>query len=63
MGQAGMGRAGMVLDLVAEFVMCRVCYGPSLSWAEFVIGRDVPESIVLAVQIISESAKYSKHLY
>ena len=24
--------------------MGRVCYGPSLSWAEFVMGRDVPES-------------------
>ena len=39
-----MGRVGMVLDLVAEFVMGRVCQGPSLSWAEFVMGRDVPES-------------------
>ena len=35
----------MVLDLVAEFVMGRVCQGPSLSWAEFVMGRDVPESV------------------
>ena len=34
----------MVRDLVAELVMGRVCYGPSLSWAEFVMGRDVPES-------------------
>ena len=32
----------MVLVLVAEFVMGRVCQGPSLSWAEFVMGRDVP---------------------
>ena len=40
-----MGRVGMGLDLVAEFVMGRVCQGPSLSWAEFVMGRDVPESI------------------
>ena len=39
-----MGRVSMVLDLVAEFVMGRVCQGPSLSWAEFVMGRDVPES-------------------
>ena len=39
-----MGRVGMVLVLVAEFVMGRVCQGPSLSWAEFVMGRDVPES-------------------
>ena len=31
-------------DLVAELVMGRVCYGPSLSWAEFVMGRGVPES-------------------
>ena len=37
----------MVLDLVAEFVMGRVCQGPSLSWAEFFMGRDVPESIKL----------------
>ena len=42
-----MGRVGMVLDLVAEFVMGRVCQGPSLSWAEFVMGRDVPESLIL----------------
>ena len=35
----------MVRDLVAELVMGRVCYGPSLSWAEFVMGRDVPESL------------------
>ena len=35
----------MVRNLVAELVMGRVCYGPSLSWAEFVMGRDVPESI------------------
>ena len=27
--------------LVAELVMGRVGYGPSLSWAEFVMGRDV----------------------
>ena len=26
--------------------MGRVCYGPSLSWAEFVMGRDVPESLL-----------------
>ena len=29
-----MGRVEMVLDLVAEFVMGRVCHGPSLLWAE-----------------------------
>ena len=40
-----MGRVCMVRDLVAELVMGRVCYGPSLSWAEFVMGRDVPESV------------------
>ena len=40
-----MGRVCMVRDLVAELVMSRVCYGPSLSWAEFVMGRDVPESV------------------
>ena len=34
----------MVRDLVAELVMGRVCYWPSLSWAEFVKGRDVTES-------------------
>ena len=44
MGRVCMGRVSMVLDLVAEFVMGRVCQGPSLSWAEFVMGRDVPES-------------------
>ena len=43
-GRVGMGQVGMVLDLVAEFVMGRVCQGPSLSWAKFVMGRDVPES-------------------
>ena len=37
-----MGRVCMVRGLVAELVMGRVCYGPSLSWAEFVMGRDVP---------------------
>ena len=36
----------MVRDLVAELVMGRVCYGPSMSWAEFVMGRDVPESFI-----------------
>ena len=40
-----MGRACMGRDLVAELVMGRVCYGPSLSWAEFVMGRDVTESL------------------
>ena len=39
-----MGRVCVVRDLVAELVMGRVCYGPSLSWAEFVMGRYVPES-------------------
>ena len=42
-----MGRVCMVRDLVAEFAMGRVCHGPSLSWADFVMGRDVPESIQL----------------
>ena len=41
----------MVIDLLAEFVMGRVCQGPSLSWAEFVMGRDVPESFVLSFNI------------
>ena len=36
----------MYNKLVAELVMGRICmgrvgYGPSLSWAEFVMGRDV----------------------
>ena len=31
----------MYNKLVAELVMDRVGYGPSLSWAEFVMGRDV----------------------
>ena len=44
-----MGRVCMVRDLVAELVMGRVCYGPSLSWAEFVMGRDVPESSLLVM--------------
>ena len=43
-GRVCMGRVCMVRDLVAELVMGRVCYGPSLSRAEFVMGRDVPES-------------------
>ena len=42
----------MVRDLVAEWVMGRVCYGPSLPWAEFVMGRDVPDSCRAAVRII-----------
>ena len=46
-----MDRVCMVRDLVAEFVMGRVCYGPSLSWAEFVMGRDVPESYFLILVI------------
>ena len=46
-GRVGMDRVGMVLYLVAEFVMGRVCQGPSLSWTEFVMGRDVPESFIL----------------
>ena len=36
----------MVRDLVIELVMCRVYFGPSLSWAEFVMGRDDSESLV-----------------
>ena len=43
-GRVCIGRVCMVRDFVAELVMGRVCYGPSLSWAEFVMGRDVPES-------------------
>ena len=55
-----MGRVGMVLDLVAEFVMGRVCQGPSLSWAEFVMGRDVPES--MNVHVRYESPYQADHL-
>ena len=51
-----MGRVCMVPDLVAELVMGRVCYGPSLSWAEFVMGRDVPESSQsFIIQLIKRS--------
>ena len=45
-----MGRVCMVRDLVVELDMDRVCFGPSLSWAEFVMGRDVPESWELYIQ-------------
>ena len=34
----------MVPDLVAKLVMGQVCYWLILSWDEFVMGRDVPES-------------------
>ena len=44
-----MGQACMVRDLVAELVMGPVCYGQSLSWAVFVMGRDVPESNILTI--------------
>ena len=44
-GRVCMGLVCMVRDLVAELVMGRVCYNPSLSRAEFVMGRDVPESV------------------
>ena len=53
-----MGRVCMVRDLVAELVMGRVCYGPSLSWAEFVMGRDVPES---GGQRTSQSRDFRTH--
>ena len=46
-----MGRVRMVRDLMAELVMGRVCYGPSLSWTEFVMGRDVLESLAGIQQI------------
>ena len=42
-----MGRVCMVPDVVAELVLGRVCYEPCLSWAEFVMGRDVPESLFI----------------
>ena len=45
-----MDRVCTVLNLVAEFVMGRVCQGPSLPWAEFDMGRDVPESIHVLTQ-------------
>ena len=40
-----MGRVYIVRDLVAKLVMGRVCHGPCLLWAVFVMGRDVPESL------------------
>ena len=54
----------MVLDLVAKFVMGRVCHGPSLLWAEFVMGRDVPESFgpVLPGGHECEGPKLSFHI-
>ena len=64
MGRVGMGRVGMVLNLVAEFVMGRVCQGPSLSWAEFVMGRDVPESFVhlqlVAYRLVHTDEQYKR---
>ena len=45
----------MIRDLMAELVMGRVCYGPSLSWAEFVMGRDVPESSATMIRLQSFS--------
>ena len=47
-----MGRVCMVRNLLAELVMGRVCYGPSLSWAEFVMGQDVPESYYTVVSFL-----------
>ena len=47
----------MFPDLVAELVMGRVCYGPSLSWAEFVMGRDVPESRIRLAHLPRMSAR------
>ena len=39
--------------------MGRVCQGPSLSWAEFVMGRDVPESFYPLLQIYCDSVYIS----
>ena len=36
---------GIFLCPCAEFAMGRVCNGPRLLWAEFVMGRDVPEPV------------------
>ena len=33
----------MGCDVIASDSMGRICYGPRLLWAEFVMGRDVPE--------------------
>ena len=53
-----MGPICMVQDLMAELVMGRVCYGPSLSWFEFVMGREVPESSYrLYVHVFDELTK------
>ena len=41
--------------------MGRVCYGPSLSWAEFVMGRDVPESQTVIGELKS-NGKFIHHL-
>ena len=59
-----MGRVCMGRDLVAELVMGRVCYGPSLSWAEFVMGRDVPESYQPTVMPVvkEQSAWYCRKI-
>ena len=46
-----MDRVGIVLDLVAELV----CQGPSLSWAECVMSRDVPKS--------SDAQRCKRHKY
>ena len=46
-----MGRVCIVRELVAEFDVGRVCYGPSLSWAELVMCRDVPESSETHIRI------------
>ena len=42
---------GTFLYLCAEFAMGRVCNGPRLLWAEFVMGRDVPEPYYLREDI------------
>ena len=56
-----MGRVCMVRNLVAELVMGRVCYWPSLSWADFVMGRDVPESqgAVFLNLLLQDALRYS----
>ena len=38
--------------------MGRVCNGPRVLWAEFVMGRDVPEPNELARDIFSKAYEY-----
>ena len=55
-----MGRVGMDLDLVAEFVMGRVCQGPSLSLGRVCYGPRCP-GIKLSVDPPDSSGFYHLH--